>query len=312
MELRDIQYFVVIAEHRHVSRAAEALGLSQPALSKSLRRLEQSVRAKLVRRTPKGIELTREGHALLQRAGELRLSFQNLVREIAEVGEGRATVLRVGIGVSVSQSYVSAALGVFFKAEPRVTLTLVCSDNDVLIPDLRSGALDLVINFTGFPPADGLVTEHLYDEEHRVWASKEHRLVRKKSVTVKDLHAERWAVTEPGVISHQRLYELFRDSGLSQPDVAIVSRNANLRLRAVAASNLLTLGSRSLSQETLASEVKALNVVGLQRFRAIGAIYRDEKYMSPTLRRLVVTLKRTTVDLNLSGDKPGKKSSKHP
>ena len=60
MELRDIEYFAVAAEHRHLGRAAAALGLSQPALSKSLRRLENALQAKLVKRTPKGIDLTPE------------------------------------------------------------------------------------------------------------------------------------------------------------------------------------------------------------------------------------------------------------
>jgi len=53
MELREIEYFAVIAEHGHLGRAAEVLGLSQPALSKSLRRLEQALQAKLVKRTSK-------------------------------------------------------------------------------------------------------------------------------------------------------------------------------------------------------------------------------------------------------------------
>jgi DNA-binding transcriptional LysR family regulator len=58
MELRDIEYFAVIAEHGSLARAAEGLGLSQPALSKCLRWLENAVEAKLVKRTSKGVELT--------------------------------------------------------------------------------------------------------------------------------------------------------------------------------------------------------------------------------------------------------------
>src|SRR5262245_39212455 len=65
MELRDIEYFAVVAEHGNVRRAAEALDLSPPALSKSLRRLEKSVGAKLVKRTPKGVELTDVGVAMV-------------------------------------------------------------------------------------------------------------------------------------------------------------------------------------------------------------------------------------------------------
>ena len=88
MELRDIEYFAVIAEHGHLGRAADALGLSQPALSKSLRRLEHALHVKLVKRTPKGVELTAEGSVLLLRVRELRLSLQGVAREIADMSSG--------------------------------------------------------------------------------------------------------------------------------------------------------------------------------------------------------------------------------
>ena len=80
MDLRDIEYFAVIAEHGHLGRAAEALGLGQPALSVSLRRLEDSAGAKLVKRTPKGVELTDVGRALLSHVGRLQLAREDLAR----------------------------------------------------------------------------------------------------------------------------------------------------------------------------------------------------------------------------------------
>ena len=89
MELRDIEYFAVVAEQRHLGRAAELLGLTQPALSKSLRRLESALEVKLVRRIPKGIELTAEGTALASGAHALRLSMKDVVREVSDVTHGR-------------------------------------------------------------------------------------------------------------------------------------------------------------------------------------------------------------------------------
>src|SRR5215468_4510488 len=98
MELRDIEYFTILAEHGHLGRAANALGISQPALSKSLRRLETALEVKLMKRTAKGVELTPEGVALELRARELRLSLQSVAREVKEVGEGRVGQLRLGVG----------------------------------------------------------------------------------------------------------------------------------------------------------------------------------------------------------------------
>src|SRR3954453_21801134 len=107
MELRDIEYFAVIAEHGHLGRAAQALGISQPGMSKSLARLEAAVGVKLVKRTSKGVELTMEGAALQRRAQELRISLQSVTREIKDVGSGRTAHLRIGVGPAISERFLS-------------------------------------------------------------------------------------------------------------------------------------------------------------------------------------------------------------
>jgi len=90
-----MEYFAAIADHGQVQLAAAALGLSQPALSKSLRRLEQAMKSKLLKRTPKGVELTAVGSALLARVRKLRLSVDDISREVADLSEGRAGHLRI-------------------------------------------------------------------------------------------------------------------------------------------------------------------------------------------------------------------------
>src|SRR5262249_7601077 len=163
MELRDLEYFAVIGEHGHLGRAAEALGLSQPALSKSLRRLEQILGVKLVSRTPKGVDLTAEGSVLLLRIRELRLSLQNVAREVAEVSEGRAGHLRIGVGLPVSQRLLAGAFAALLDDAPRTKLTVIGSDNDLMFPALINGELDSIVNYAR--PREGLIAEHLYDEE---------------------------------------------------------------------------------------------------------------------------------------------------
>src|SRR5262245_12731396 len=128
MEWRDVEYFAIVAEHGHVGRAANALRLSQPALSKSLRRLEQDLQVKLVKRTPKGIALTAEGSVLLLRVRDLRLSLQSLRREIMDVGEGRVGLARVGVGFPGPEHFLSAAFAMLLKDAPRTKLVVSHSD----------------------------------------------------------------------------------------------------------------------------------------------------------------------------------------
>jgi len=206
MELRDIEYFAVLAEHGHFGRAAAALGITQPALSKSLRRLETVLEVKLVQRTAKGVELTTEGSALRLRVNELRLSLQSVTREIKEIADGRVGSLRVGVGGAISEDLLSSAFARLRQEAPRTKLDVIVSDNDEMVPALRKGELDLIVNYMPIQ-AEGLVCEHLCHDDYVVCASVGHRLSGRKRVELRDLLGERWAWAEPSLGAQQKLRE---------------------------------------------------------------------------------------------------------
>jgi DNA-binding transcriptional LysR family regulator len=298
MELRDIEYFAVIAEHRHLGRAADALGLSQPALSKSLRRLEQALQVKLVRRTPKGVELTAEGSVLLLRVRELRLSMQGVAREIADVSQGRVGHLRIGVSAAISEQFLSVAFATLLKDAPRTKLIVSVSDNDLLVPALCNGELDLIIHYLPVTPPEGVVCEHLYDSEYVVCASAKHRLAGRKQVTLAELAQERWALNELTLPAQQRLLEKFRDSGFPPPRVALQSRSVALRLRTVGSSELLTIVSRDcIEQATSAGAVITLPVNALAWLRPVGVMFRRETYLPPVGRRFIDMIKAMAKDM---------------
>lgn len=171
MNFRDIEYFAVLAEHGHVGRAAEALGLSRPALSVSLRRLEQSMNAKLCKRTPKGIELTDVGRVLLSQVHRLRQTREDVMREIADLSQGRAGSLRIGAHAGVIDSLLGPACGTLLQAAPNVTLSVSVESNDAAVAAIREGRLDLGINVMQSPPHADIVQEHLLDDTIAVFAT---------------------------------------------------------------------------------------------------------------------------------------------
>ena len=298
MELRDIEYFAVVAEHGHLGRAAESLGLSQPAVSKSLRRLEQALEAKLVKRTPKGVELTAEGSALLLRVRELRLSLQDVAREIADLSQGRVGRLRIGAGENIDEHLLPGAFTALLKDAPKLTLKISVSDNDLMLPALRNGELDLVVNFLRASPPEGLVQERLYDDEMVVCASANHRLTRLKRVSMADLAQERWALTDSVIPSLQWLRQAFQDRGLPPPRAAIESRSVRFRFQALASSDLLDFTSRHVFQQAAARfNLKEIPAKELMWRRPIGVISRKVAYLSPAARRLIEILRSTAEKL---------------
>lgn len=286
MELRDIEYFAVLAEHRHFGRAAAALGITQPALSKSLQRLEGALATRLVERTAKGVELTAEGTALRARANELRSSLQSVTREIRDIGDGRVSALRIGVGGAISEELLASAFAGLRQEAPRAMLNVLVSDNDVMVPLLRKGELDLVVNYYMAIQVDDVLCEHLFYDEYVVCAAATHRLAKQRRVELTDLVDEHWAWAEPSLGSQQKLRETFRDAGLPPPRVGLECRSTALRLRSVAQSDLLDFTSLSVVRQLGSEGVVVLPVKELTWRRSVGLLRRRTTYVPRAIERL--------------------------
>lgn len=295
MELRDLEYFVVVAEHGNLGRAAEALRLSPPALSKSLGRLEGALQVKLFQRNAKGMELTAEGSLLLLRARELRQSLRNVAQEVSDVSRGHAGHIKLGLGPSVDDEFLLRAVAQLVSEQPRVTMKVIVSDADEIMPLLVSGQLDLVINILWPAPPAGLAYIPLYEDECVVGCASNHRLANRPHVSLAELSQERWALSPPGLPTPRRLHEVFQDSGLEPPRVAFESRSLKLRMEVAASSELLLYTSKAVLGRpgTGHAGLRALVVPELRWLRAMGAIHRKEPYMAPAVRRLIEILRKT-------------------
>jgi DNA-binding transcriptional LysR family regulator len=291
MQLRDIEYFAVVAEHGNVRRASEALGLSPPALSKSLHRLEDSMQAKLVERTPKGVALTPVGVALLAQVQRIRLTLDDVAREAADLTRGRAGHLRVGASQADSE-LLPAAFAEMLKSESKLTIEVVITDNDVMLPQLRRGELDVVVNSLPARAPEGLDCEPLYEDGWVIYAAAHHRLAKAKRVSLSDLAQERWALGSPNIRSTQILQHVFEEAGLPPLRIALDARSGRLRLQTCAQTDLLGLSSMQFLQPALKRfRLKVIPVKELALHRTVYAIYRREAYLSPAARRLIKILK---------------------
>ena len=301
LEVRDIEYFAVVAQHGHVGRAAESLGLSQPALSKSLRRLEQSLGAKLVKRTPKGVDLTEVGAALLSRVRGLQLSLDDIAREAADLSEGRAGRLRVGTGPATAEGFLPDVCRALLMSAPKITLSVtIAASNDVLLPALRKGELDIVVNHVRQAPLyHGLTREPLWDNEFVVYCSVTHRLAKRKSVALGDLVKERWTTTAGSAFtSSQSLIQTFANHGLPPPQIALVSDSITLTHRTVAATDLLGFSAKqTVRPDARHGPLKILPVKDVQWIRPVAVVYRQDAYLSPAALRFIEILKATAKEI---------------
>ena len=300
MDLRDIEYFAAIAEHGQMVRAAEALGMSQPALSLSLRRLEKLAQAKLLKRTPRGVELTTVGTALLRHVRRLQVARDDLAREIADVAQGRAGHLRVGTGPATADGFLPRACIALFREFPEITMeTTIAATTDKLVPLLRNGDLDIVVNHITTTPQPDLELEPLWDDEFVVYASIEHRLARRKSVKVAELAGESWASTAASAFqAWQSLQLTFEERGLPSPRFSLISESVMLRQRTVGSTTLLGIASRGMVEANAAAfRLKIIRVSDVKWIRPVAVVYRKEGYLSPAARHFIEILKATAAEI---------------
>src|SRR5262245_49210475 len=295
MDFRDIEYFAVVAQHRHLGRAAEALGLGQPALSMSLRRLERSAQTKLVKRTPKGVELTAVGAALLSHVSKLRLARDDLAREVADLSHGRAGHLRIGASPSNADVFLPEACSALLMEAPKVTLNIAVLENDALLPTLRKGDLDVAVTHTRQLSQPELTLEPIRKDEFVGCCAATHRLAKRRSVTLEDLAHERWAAASSatGAFGPLRLLrEAFEQRGLSPPQIALVTDLVMFKLRVVAASDMVgTAVKGNVDAAATQLGLKILPVKELDWVRPVAVASRKDAYLSPAARRFIEILR---------------------
>lgn len=297
MEARDLEYFVVVAEVGNLRRAAETLNLSQPALSKSLRRLEQSAGTKLVKRTPKGVELTPVGVALLSHARRIRLSFDEIARELTDFTQGHAGQLRIGSAPVLLRQLLSPACIQLHKESPKVKMYISIASNDQLLPSLRRGELDVVICGIPAQPYEDLIQERLYEDNFIVYASKAHRLAGKKRVAIRDLVNEKWALMHSGTFARKKLQQALEDNGAGPLRVVMESAALAPRLDLVASSDVLGFSPwRNIRDFSARLGLIKLHVSGLHSTNIIGVSYRRDTHQFPLARRFVEIVKKKARD----------------
>ena len=300
MELRDLDYFTVVAQHGHLGRAAESLKLTTSALSKCLRRLEKTLQVKLVTRTVRGVALTAEGESLLARSNQMRICLSDISREIQEMGHGHIGHVRVGAIAGIEDSVLTKASIAFLRSAQRIRITVTLGNSEVLVPALRNGELDIIVTAVPSNPYDDITQEVLLNDDFVACASPNHRLGRRRRLTLADLQHERWAVTSANNQIWEQFHRMFESRGLAPPDIAMVAVPVSLRLHTISATNILGFISFRLLRE-VSAEIPLIalpiNESLYQRCLAVG--YRKSGYLSPAAKRYLDFLRQASCDLML-------------
>jgi DNA-binding transcriptional LysR family regulator len=185
MELRQLRYFVAVAEEGNISRAGQRLFLTQPALSRQIQALEHEVGHPLLERKAHAIQLTRAGETLLREAREI-LQRADLALERTRAAS-EETRLRVGYAPSLAAGILSNAIANFTQVHPRARVELFDLSTVENLEALREDRIDVALVAARLQDREGLTWTTLVREPWRVAVPHAHSFSKRKRIEPKDL-----------------------------------------------------------------------------------------------------------------------------
>lgn len=205
MEIRQLRYFVAVAEEMHFNRAAERLHIAQPALSQQIQRLERDLRTTLFARTTRSVELTETGKVLLVAARRVIMETEHALSSVEQAVEGKTGILRVGFVGSAALNLIPRIVPQMRQMHPGMELELHELTTEQQLGSLESGNLDvgIVRDVESLPQ---IVAHELTREPLIVALPEDHPLAGKPSLALTDLSEAGFVVFPRQRVS--RLYDV--------------------------------------------------------------------------------------------------------
>jgi DNA-binding transcriptional LysR family regulator len=249
LKFRDLQVFFTVVHCGSMAKAANDLGLTQPAVSDIVAGLERMFAVRLFDRNPRGVVPTIYGHALLKRG---RAAFDELrqgIKDIEFLSDPKAGELKIGCPASVLGGTLSLAVENFCRQYPRVILQfdeVTSPGRD--FPTLREREHDLILARIARPfvDEDDFDVEILFQDPLVIAADIRSEWARRREIDPVELVDASWILTAPEASVYVSVAEAFRERGLAAPKVSLMALSGHLRMSLLSRGPFVTALPSSL------------------------------------------------------------------
>jgi DNA-binding transcriptional LysR family regulator len=270
MELRQLEYFLAVAEEQNFTRAAERVHISQSGISAQIRQLERELGAELFDRSARVATLTVAGKAALHHARAALAAAKSVGQAVGEVTDLIRGRLSVGMVVGCTVTPLFDALAAFHRAHPGVEISLLEDNSDRLAEAVSAGTIDLALIGTADSPPDGLDALTLVSERLVAAVPAGHPLAKHRRVKLRDVTRYPIVCMPPGT----GLRKVFDQACAAQ------SRQPVIALEASAAEAIADLAARGLGVAILSTSMA-------ERFRDRLTAHTIDDVETPALLALI-------------------------
>lgn len=301
MDLRQLEYFLAAVEQRSLGRAAEVMHISQPAISKAIRRLELQLGVPLLARLPRGVEPTQYGEVLALRGTSIRQALTRVEEELRAMKAGQTGKVTVGVGSSMRLQLLPEAILQLGKDHPRVEVKVVSKLHDGLLPDVRRGDIEYALCQLAAPePDDDLAEIPLYADSICPTVRIGHPLLAKPDLKPADCLEYDWILPAAGHLGYRRLETIFHALDLRAPKPTIESDSTMLSIALVKQCDMISWHPLQVIAEH-GKEVAAIPLPEIAMNRKVGIVYRKDALFSSAASLLIEELKSVSKDMIANG-----------
>jgi LysR family pca operon transcriptional activator len=294
IKLRHLQAFLEVARQRSFARAADSLAITQPAMSKTIRELEEAVAASLFERGPRGVTLTPSGMALLRHAGPALNLLQEGLAAVRQPASGEA-VVRVGALSTVEEGLLPQAAQALHKTFPDIRLQVHSGPSAHLLSQLGLGELDLVVGrMSEARESRGFSFEHLYHEPLVLVARTGHALASlpRTRLSADMLGDYPWVVPPTPTTLREQVERFWVEQGGPPPPVALETLSLTLSRRYVQRTDALWVAPLDAVRSDLTEQWLVRLPIDIEAHGgSVGVCINATRALSPAAERLIEQLR---------------------
>lgn len=279
MEWSQLQYFQTVAQLQHFTQAAEVLSISQPALSRSIARLEEELGVPLFERQGRTVSLNTYGQIFLKRANRALQEIELGKHELQNLLDPWRGNVSLGFIHSQGSNLVPDLIGSFRRNFPQIHFNLYQNVTNLLLDKLEAGEIDFC--FCSKPHRDSIQWIQLFTEEILLIVPKEHPLAKRRSVALRELAEESFITFKKELSLGEILFQLFKEAGF-MPKITFEGEEVGTVAGLVAAKLGIALIPKLKMLENM--KVSQVHISEPLCQRVIGMAWVEGHYTSPAAK----------------------------
>jgi len=294
MDLRQLRNIFAVVEQGSIAKAAAHLHISQPAITKSIQRLEALLDVQLFDRSSRGMEPTIYARRLRTYALMIHSDLKRANAEIAALKSGASGSILVGVLPLIGSDILAESVATLTRDHPDIRVRVVSDMSNELVADLAKGEYDFVLGIAGAELARLGLTQKVLFHDHLVVVMRSgHPLARLKKVAPRDLVACPWVLPDQHSEHRRRIDAFFEGSNLAPPFAAIESNSAAFVKELIARSDYVgILPASAVRAEQNTGALRIIEFHSSFTTRAIGLIRRGNSEPSPVCALLMQKLEQ--------------------